>query len=540
MCGLVSMIARRQSGFMHKDVEIFEQMLILDTVRGKDSTGSFSKFGNGDVRVIKHGSHPFNLFTTNEWKDYRGAVIQRGKFIVGHNRAATRGSVNTDNAHPFVEDHIILVHNGTLLEQANLTDKKTDVDSHAIAHALAAEEDPGKVLKEINGAFALIWYNTKTDKLYCARNAERPLMIVTFDEFYVICSETWIGSIPMGRGGYEGKEAKIVKPGELVEFGALGVHESRPFELYKPKWQGNFPRQGHHYYGSWQEDVEDVPFDDGLPPLEIREALTAQPKKMTEQASKDCVLTQPKDGEKPAFDVGKEEKKLEANHSSIRVYNPRFQKNDMLVIKVHQSFIMNNLMVKFQGKCITPDKEMVDVSGFLPEDACGSNPQNQTAYFNIPLVGKVQYCTYTQGNWTVHVHEVRKATLAETHKTLIPYIYWDYAMNHCKCDQCDRKVEPWEIKFTSVKTKHQLNQTKSGNPLTTVTMKCPDCILQMIKTTEYGKQFEKDYNFCKEAIKKARSDASSNTSVPNWQQQRPESQRSDGGAIIVPPSPHLH
>src|SRR5579864_8678836 len=114
MCGIVAMIARTNGGFTHGDLSAFEQMLIVNTVRGKDSVGAFTKFGNGDVRVIKHGSNPFNLINSKEWEGFRQSVVNRGRFLIGHNRASTIGKVSTDNAHPFVEDHIILVHNGTL------------------------------------------------------------------------------------------------------------------------------------------------------------------------------------------------------------------------------------------------------------------------------------------------------------------------------------------------------------------------------------------------------------------------------------------
>src|SRR5579864_7122790 len=215
MCGIVAMIARTNGGFTHGDLSAFEQMLIVNTVRGKDSVGSFTKFGNGDVRGIKHGSNPFNLFRTDEWKDYRQAVINRGRFLVGHNRAATSGQVNTDNAHPFVEDHIILVHNGTLRSQNNLTNKTTVVDSNAIAHALAEETgDPRNVLDKIDGAFALIWYNSKEDKLYAARNEERPLVLIESERHYVLASEAWIAAYPMSKNSLEPKDMTPIKPNE--------------------------------------------------------------------------------------------------------------------------------------------------------------------------------------------------------------------------------------------------------------------------------------------------------------------------------------
>jgi glucosamine 6-phosphate synthetase-like amidotransferase/phosphosugar isomerase protein len=62
MCGIVSIISKRQGGFWHADLELFEGLLILDTTRGLDSTGVFCVDSARQVGFMKVASHPFNLF----------------------------------------------------------------------------------------------------------------------------------------------------------------------------------------------------------------------------------------------------------------------------------------------------------------------------------------------------------------------------------------------------------------------------------------------------------------------------------------------
>jgi Glutamine amidotransferase domain len=538
MCGIVSMIARTTGGFTHGDLSAFEQMLVVNTVRGKDSVGSFTKFGNGDVRGIKHGSNPFNLFRTDEWKDYRQAVINRGRFLVGHNRAATSGQVNTDNAHPFVEDHIILVHNGTLRSQNNLTNKTTVVDSNAIAHALAEETgDPRHVLDRIDGAFALIWYNSKEDKLYAARNEERPLVLIESDRHYVLASEAWIAAYPMSKHSLEPKDMTPIKPNELYEFGRLGEFKVTEFNNKSSQrtWTPHQYGGNHRYTACEGEDCP--PFDTGsstkaTPEIKsLSQAIQkAQQKEVSQRTnaapSNVCVLTQQKDtptergtdGHTASHTPG-EEMSEEGRLSTISIQSEDFPKDLLLTCKIIQMRVMNNGRIKYTGKCTTPGKELVDVSGFLPFEVRVSE---QDKWYEFPIVGKIQFVTNTtNGGMTVHLKESRKATMTQTHQASHPIMYWDYAMNHCTCNKCERKIHPWEGVFTSLKLKGILGKTKSGHPINTIEMTCPECILERIPAGPYHDDYQKKYYQAKNAIegaRKARTDAHRITTVQAGEQ----------------------
>jgi hypothetical protein len=205
MCGIIGMVAKKQSGFTYQTMQAFKDGLLIDSLRGEDSTGVFSVMRNKQVSAIKVASHPLHLYACDDWKSLEGKVVQSGRVIVGHNRSATKGTVKTENAHPFHEGKIILVHNGTLRgDHKALAD--VEVDSHAICHALN-EKSPEEVIKDLKGAYALVWYNTETERLYIIRNFERPLHFVETPDIVGFASEPWMLSCALSRKGE--KEIKV-------------------------------------------------------------------------------------------------------------------------------------------------------------------------------------------------------------------------------------------------------------------------------------------------------------------------------------------
>lgn len=182
MCGLVGMISRATFGFQFKEKGIFEQLLFTNTLRGQDSTGIFGVNKYGNVIAHKTAQAAPSALKTQTFKDFFTKMYADYRIVIGHNRASTRGATTDENAHPFIEENICLVHNGTLHTHKQLAD--TEVDSHAICTSLA-KNGYQETFEKIDGAFALIWYDAAKKKLYMARNKERPLyMVVTDDTFY--------------------------------------------------------------------------------------------------------------------------------------------------------------------------------------------------------------------------------------------------------------------------------------------------------------------------------------------------------------------
>lgn len=189
MCGLVAVITKNTNGFTSEQRDIFSLLLYLDVIRGEDSTGIFVVDNIGNVALAKDNTPAADFIRTKEYKDLKANAFQNGWAMVGHNRKATMGTITDRNAHPFaVDDKIVLVHNGTLVG-SHKHHADTDVDSEAIAHLLAKNDDPEQVLRKVNGAFALIWYNVDEKKLHVVRNSQRPLCFVETNNEFIFASE---------------------------------------------------------------------------------------------------------------------------------------------------------------------------------------------------------------------------------------------------------------------------------------------------------------------------------------------------------------
>lgn len=199
MCGIVGVFGNLFEG----DKKAFRDMLLMDVVRGQDSTGVLNIPCSQAVypKIYKEVGHPINL-----WDDYvatkanqdafdrRGIFRGQSKGLLGHNRAATVGSVTVKNAHPFNFDHIYGVHNGSLWSTFGLEgDKVHDVDSMCIFDHIAAK-GIDDAWKEIWGAVALVWWDEKERLLNFIRNDERPLWKATARGGTVlyIASEPWM------------------------------------------------------------------------------------------------------------------------------------------------------------------------------------------------------------------------------------------------------------------------------------------------------------------------------------------------------------
>jgi len=209
MCGLVGIIAKNPNkGMYYKQRTMFEEMLYLDTLRGDDSTGAFIVNKYGNVKWAKETGPASSFIENQQFKSTVSDVVTNGVMLVGHNRKATKGATTDENAHPFVESNIIMVHNGTIANQKELH-KTAEVDSHAICHAMV-EHGVREALGKVDGAYAIIAYDIEKKQLYLARNVQRPLWIGETADFYLIASEPW-----MFYGAAWRAQIKIVKVKEI-------------------------------------------------------------------------------------------------------------------------------------------------------------------------------------------------------------------------------------------------------------------------------------------------------------------------------------
>lgn len=198
MCGIVGAVGE----IFLKDKDAFEWLLKFDVIRGPHSTGvARIRMQDDETELVKAVGTTWDLLKTkcNDFynrDDGKSDIAGSFKVLMGHNRWATIGAVNEDNAHPFIAGNITGAHNGTLNTWAH---KKLDdhdkfgTDSEGLMHNINIH-GVEKVISNMEGAWALTWYD-KSDKTFnILRNGERPLHFCwsASGKTFYYASESWM------------------------------------------------------------------------------------------------------------------------------------------------------------------------------------------------------------------------------------------------------------------------------------------------------------------------------------------------------------
>lgn len=172
MCGIVGVIGDPDDG---KTKTVFEQLLVIDVLRGPDSTGVAAIHPKKGVTVIKDVLLPPHLMGDKKYLKAVSAKAKENIAYIGHNRLATVGFVNRRNAHPFTHSHITMVHNGTLNKHVEAGQGKTfGTDSESIAYSLA-KRGITETWMDVDGAAALLWWDARLKTYNFITNSRRPL-----------------------------------------------------------------------------------------------------------------------------------------------------------------------------------------------------------------------------------------------------------------------------------------------------------------------------------------------------------------------------
>lgn len=210
MCGLVGI-----AGNVGINLEkAFKRLLELDTGRGPHSTGVFAVKSGGDTVLAKSLGTPWDLAETKGFNACFTGVI---KVLLGHNRWATKGKINKQNAHPFEFNTLAGAHNGTLRSVDTLDDyKQFDVDSENLYHHMA-RNGVDETIPKLNGAFALTWYDKIDGTVNLIRNDERSLFFTYTEDMKTVlwASEDWMLLVAAAQS-----EVKILKP-QMLPVGVL-------------------------------------------------------------------------------------------------------------------------------------------------------------------------------------------------------------------------------------------------------------------------------------------------------------------------------
>lgn len=438
MCGIISIIARKQSGFNYEHTKMFEELLLLDRLRGEDSTGVFGVDRGGAVGVVKVASYPDHLFACDEWGKFRQHSYQNGKIMVGHNRAATKGAISTANAHPFHEGNIILVHNGTLRDDYKKTLADREVDSNAIAAAFT-EKDASEVIPKLNGAFALVWYDLSTGLLNVSRNSERPLSLITTDDAYILCSEAWMGEVVCNRVNKKIESKESFEPGSLYQFDRKG---SAPVVKKLNFVSTSTPVATDIGHGSTKTTGTDGVADNvQLYPKHI-DSIPFHTNETAPYKKNEKILTYFKEGE--VVDSG----------------TPGAKK-----------------FVKMKGYAIEPGRPIVDVIGYIPYV---EGTQQIAAFMMTPVVGRVVGVTSSTCGMSLYMTELTRAAMVDVYKGSISIREWTFITDNCTCSKCNAKIYDIESEFTKV-----VETAAHGYDVT-----CADCIEDSIENPNEKENFQ--------------------------------------------------
>lgn len=551
MCGIVGIISRKIGGLYAPDLELFEQALIINTIRGKDGVGAFTAFKNKQAKAIKHGSNPFELFKTKEWSEWRSEALSRGRFVMGHNRYSTRGASNTDNAHPFVEENIILIHNGTIHNEEQLTKNKVEVDSNAIAHALV-EKTPQEVFPNIMGAFACVWFDVTKQKLFVIRNDQRPLSMIVSEEYYFLSSEPWIMCAPANRQNRKIGDIIDIKPGDLYEFDMEGKYTVTTLDMTK-KAQRSTGAATTTTSTTRTGASSVIPFKNGGSDTTLDTTTTD----FFETGISDQAEAGSPEGRtllRQALTLQRERKIAESMRTSGYVLTRRGDtkvvsaltsttENDsitsLIVPSVPMSSMRNGVndsvakMVGWAGpilpveptendrEALTIARNVVETDDWVPGrvvlirilrnfsdfrsrvrftgkllepgmemvDVTGFVPEGTMMMPATVALGRIFFTTLSVHGPEVFLTNPTFAKYTAVHTTEVPTHLYRMAYREGICSSCEQELKLSDKPFTSVTNKALFGITKSGIPLNTLTCICADCIQDKLPEGPYRETF---------------------------------------------------
>lgn len=215
MCGIVGFVTPDPFKGYNARSQFLQQGLLVDSLRGMGGTGM--GLVTEDKGILSSKTYKRALtgadFLNSDVCSLGINNLDDTVIAIGHNRAATVGSIKDQNCHPFHfkdKREIMLVHNGTLHDYYRLSPAnfRHDVDSAHAAAALASSDDVRKTLQNIRGWFVLVWWDG-TDKTFnIARNNNRDICMITAEDGSLFFGSEYLmvdwlllrNNIPMPKG----------------------------------------------------------------------------------------------------------------------------------------------------------------------------------------------------------------------------------------------------------------------------------------------------------------------------------------------------
>jgi glutamine phosphoribosylpyrophosphate amidotransferase len=202
MCGIAAISPARPGNLTGAT----RAALISLTNRGPMAGGiAWTDAAHGEVYYEKRQGNPARNVATGQW---RIQVPRHSRAVIIHTRYATQGSPSVEaNNHPITVPGIVLVHNGTIANDAEVftqlrLPRTAEVDSEAIAAALGAIDPDGathcprnvdEALSLPIGRNACIWLTPgdRPEVVHAARVSDSPLCLAQLKDGTAMLASTW-------------------------------------------------------------------------------------------------------------------------------------------------------------------------------------------------------------------------------------------------------------------------------------------------------------------------------------------------------------
>lgn len=211
MCGIFGVISKKENTCNSKLlIKTLKTLAKLSEVRGKDSSGIC--FRNDKLKkfnVLKSNQPITGLMKTNEYKKLLNDYIQTNNHFIsfGHSRLVTNGSqLDHNNNQPVIKDRLVAIHNGIIVNVADLWDKyditkKYDIDTEVmlslISYKMKKEgksslESIKNMFREIKGTISTCLFFEKINQVVLATNNGSLYYATNGDDIFIFASERYI------------------------------------------------------------------------------------------------------------------------------------------------------------------------------------------------------------------------------------------------------------------------------------------------------------------------------------------------------------